>query len=71
MKILLAEDEKELSTKNIFDHIWGKAENTELKIVWMYINFLRSKLRAINADIEIDGEENGGFILQTIEEETE
>lgn len=70
MEYLMQNAGKELSTKNIFDHIWGKAENTELKIVWMYINFLRSKLRAINADIEIDGEENGRFILQRIEEET-
>ena len=33
------------------------------KIVWMYISFLRNKLRAINADLVIEGEQNGSFAL--------
>lgn len=66
MEYLMHNPGKPLSTKDIFDHIWGKSDNAELKIVWMYISFLRNKLRAINADIAIEGEENGSFTLRKI-----
>ena len=55
---------KALSTEDLFQHIWGRDENAETKIVWMYICFLRTKLRAINADIVISGEENGSYLLR-------
>lgn len=67
MEYLMQNAGKLLSTEDLFEHIWGKAENVEPKIVWMYINFLRSKLHAINADITIDGEENGSFTLRKVE----
>ncbi len=63
MEFLMQNAGKALSTEELFRHIWGRDENAEPKIVWMYISFLRNKLRAINADLVIDGEENGSFTL--------
>ena len=63
MEYLMQNAGKSISTEILFEHIWGKDENAEPKIVWMYISFLRNKLRSINADIIIDGEENGAFTL--------
>ena len=63
MEYLMQNAGKSLSTEELFRHIWGKDENAETKIVWMYISFLRNKLRAINADLVIEGEQNGSFAL--------
>ncbi len=64
MEYLMQNAGKALSTEDLFQHIWGRDENAETKIVWMYICFLRTKLRAINADIVISGEENGSYLLR-------
>ena len=63
MEYLMQNAGKSLSTEELFERIWGRDENAEPKIVWMYISFLRNKLRAINADLVINGEENGSFTL--------
>ena len=63
MEYLMHNAGKAFSTEELFRHIWGRDENAEPKIVWMYISFLRNKLRAINADLVIDGEQNGSFSL--------
>lgn len=63
MEYLMQNVGKALPTGTLFDRIWGKDEKAEPKVVWMYICFLRNKLRAINADIMIDGSENGSFTL--------
>ena len=63
MEYLMQNAGKSLSTEELFRHIWGKDENAGPKIVWMYISFLRNKLRAINADLVIEGEQNGSFSL--------
>jgi DNA-binding response OmpR family regulator len=63
MEFLMQNVGKSISTEELFGHIWGKDKNAELQIVWMYICFLRNKLRSINADIIIEGQENGSFTL--------
>ena len=66
MEYLMVNNGKKLSTEEIFTHVWGNDDNSNSKVVWMYISFLRSKLVSINADIEITGEENGSYILQPL-----
>ena len=66
MEYLMLNPEKELSTQDIFSHVWGN-ESSDTKVVWVYISFLRNKLQSINADIEITGIENGSYVLQPIE----
>lgn len=51
MKLLLAEDEKTLS-EVLFDRVWGQ-ESEESRNVWVYISFLRKKLKALHADVGI------------------
>lgn len=63
MEYLMQNAGKALSTDELYSRIWGNDKNAEPKIVWMYICFLRNKLRAINADILIEGEENRSFTL--------
>ena len=62
MEFFMMNPEKSFSTKEIYSHVW-KDEKAEVDIVWIYISYLRNKLRAISADIEIVGEKDGDFYL--------
>ncbi|MBQ7264851.1 MAG: response regulator transcription factor [Firmicutes bacterium] len=63
MELFMLNKEKELQTKDIYFKLWEKDEDADESIVWVYISFLRDKLKAINADIAIEGEKNGSFKL--------
>ena len=69
MEYLMQNAGKAISTEDIFSHIWGKDDGVTLKVVWMYICFLKNKLMSINADISIEGTENGSFTLVVNPEE--
>lgn len=64
MEFLLQNPDKNLSTGDIFQRIWGDDPAADPKIVWMYISYLRQKLQAISADVMISGEEGGSFCLR-------
>ena len=69
MKFFMLNVGKPLETAAIFSHVWnGKEEVTE-DIVWIYVSYLREKLTAIQADVEIIGEKNGSFLLQAKEKD--
>lgn len=63
MEILMRSPGKPFTTQELFDKVW-KDEKEETGVVWVYISYLRTKLAAIEADLEIEGEEGGSFILK-------
>ncbi|MCF1784183.1 response regulator transcription factor [Lactobacillus mulieris] len=63
LQYLLLNKEKKLSTQVIFTHVWKDSDEDE-DIVWIYVSYLREKLKAIGADVEISGEKDGSFMLQ-------
>ena len=69
MEVLMLNAQKSLSTQEIFRHVWSKDEDKDLDegFVWIYISYLRQKLKAIHADLAILGEEGGSFTLVPLE----
>ena len=69
MEFLMLNAQKSLSTQEIFRHVWSKDEDEDLDegFVWIYISYLRQKLKAIHADLAILGEEGGNFTLVPLE----
>ena len=65
MEYLMQNPGKELSTQDIYMRVW-KDEDENMDIVWVYISFLRQKLRAVGTDIMIAGESGGSFMLKKI-----
>ena len=63
MEVLMLNKNKKLSTDYIYNHVWSKDEDSDAGYVWIYISYLKQKLKAINANIEIMGEENCEFEL--------
>ena len=66
MEVLMLNKNKKLSTDYIYNHVWSKDEDCDAGYVWIYISYLKKKLKAINANIEIMGEENSEFELDEV-----
>lgn len=46
------------------DRIWGYDSDTEINVVWVYISYLRKKLEALQANIQIKATRNVGYSLE-------
>lgn len=66
MEFLMLNSGKDLSTEDIYRHVWSDDPDAEIGLVWVYISYLRQKLKSINASVEIVGEEGGSFRLQPV-----
>lgn len=53
-----------LSTEQIMEKVWGYDSNAEINVVWVYISYLRKKLTAIGADVQIKASRNLGYYLE-------
>ena len=63
MQYLLLNSEKELSTKEILNHVWKNDPDTNSEVVWLYICYLKQKLVSIQSNVQILGEKDGNFKL--------
>ena len=61
-----------LSTAQIFDNVWGDEEDdVDEGIVFLYVSYLREKLEAVQADIEIVGQRGQDYALTVKEASAE
>ena len=51
-------------TERFLERIWGYDSEVELSVVWVYISYLRKKLAALQADIQIKAKRNAGYSLE-------
>lgn len=68
MELFLSNPHMVISTERLMDRIWGLDSETELNVVWVYISYLRKKLTALQADIEIRASRNAGYSLEDAKE---
>ena len=48
------------------EKIWGYDSEAEINVVWVYISYLRKKLAALQADIQIKVTRSVGYSLEEI-----
>ena len=53
-----------ISTEQFMERIWGYETEAEINVVWVYISYLRKKLTAIEADLEIKATRGVGYTLE-------
>lgn len=51
------------STSHLMDKIWEQDSDAHMDVVWTYIGFLRKKLKALNANVEIRTVRGAGYLL--------
>ncbi len=56
--------ERVLSTEQIMEKIWGFDSEAEINVVWVYISYLRKKLSAIGANVQIKASRNAGYYME-------
>lgn len=66
MEMLLKSKDRPISTENFMTRIWGYDSEAEINIVWVYISYLRKKLSALNADIQISALRGRGYVLEAV-----
>ncbi len=67
MELLMCNPRHLIPTERLMEKIWGYENNAELNVVWVYISYLRKKLEALHADIQIKAARNAGYSLEVIE----
>ena len=63
MELFMRSPEKEFTTEEIFAHVWKDEPEQSRDIVWVYVSYLRTKLKSIYADVIIQGEQGGSFSI--------
>lgn len=53
-----------LSSEDLLVKVWGYETEAELGTVWVYISYLRKRLAALHADVEIQAKRNIGYTLE-------
>lgn len=66
LEILMSNPGHLFSTERLMDRIWGSDSNAEINVVWVYISYLRKKLKALHADIQITAIRNAGYSLEEL-----
>lgn len=66
LELLMANPHRLISSEHFLEKIWGCDSDAELNVVWVYISYLRKKLSALKADIQIKASRNAGYSLEEI-----
>lgn len=66
MEYLLRNPRQLISTERLLEKIWGLNAEVEQNIVWVYISYLRKKLTALRANIQIKASRGAGYTLEEI-----
>lgn len=48
------------------EKIWGFNNDIEMDIIWVYISYIRKKLRTLHADVQIKAYRNAGYSLEVM-----
>jgi DNA-binding response OmpR family regulator len=64
MELFLSNPHCLLSTERLMEKIWGFDSDAEINVVWVYISYLRKKLAALGATVEIKVSRNAGYTLE-------
>ena len=66
IELLLRNPKQLIPTERFLEKIWGYDSDVELNVVWVYISYLRKKLAALHANIQIKATRNTGYSLEKI-----
>ena len=64
MELFMRNPGKVLGGSELFRKVWGESEEKGDDTLFLYISYLRQKLSAIQADLLIEGELGGSYVLR-------
>lgn len=66
IELLLHNPGQVIPTERFLEKIWGYDSDVEINVVWVYISYLRKKLAALHADVQIRATRNTGYSLENL-----
>lgn len=66
MELLMSNPDTLISSERFMEKIWGYDSEAEINVVWVYISYLRKKLAALHANIQIKVTRSLGYSLQEV-----
>lgn len=67
IELLMRNPRQVIPTERFLEKIWGYDSDVEVNVVWVYISYLRKKLTAMHANIQIKATRNTGYSLEEIQ----
>ncbi len=64
LEMLMQNFRHAISAERFIEKIWSSDKETDAEVVWMYISYLKTKLSALHADVEIASDATGGYALR-------
>lgn len=64
MEMLISNPKQLISVERFMEKIWGYDTDAEINVVWVYISYLRKKLKSLDANIKITASRNAGYALE-------
>lgn len=66
MELLMSNPGHLISSERFMEKIWGYDSEAEINVVWVYLSYLRKKLSALHANVQIKATRNAGYSLEEI-----
>lgn len=67
LAIFMSNPNKEIPSQQLLNTVWDDDDQAEPADLWIYISYLRQKLPSINAHVQLVGNQDGPFALNTLE----
>lgn len=64
MELFLCNKGHSITHKRLMEKIWGDEKQVQTNVVWMYISYLRKKLEALHANLQITEASHAEYILE-------
>ncbi len=64
LEMLMVRPGQVIPTERFMEKIWGYDSEAELNVVWVYLSYLRKKLTALGANVQIKAARNLGYSLE-------
>ncbi len=64
LELFMRHPRQVFSSELLMEKVWGLDSDADIDVVWTYIGFLRKKLKALRADVEIRTIRGAGYALE-------
>lgn len=64
MEVLITNTDSVTSSEKFMEKVWGFDTNTEINVVWVYVSYLRRKLKMLDANVTIRATRGVGYCLE-------
>ena len=66
MQTLVLNSGRPLDAKSLLSHVWKSEPEASEDTVWLYVSYLKGKLRAVSGKAEITGIRSGSCTLKEL-----